>query len=163
MRIIGRDVSLLVLALGLVFTMVPAFLTWMLWTFGDPPPYSIVWPRQQMQVLTSEVRPFRVGNGTIAAHLDVAVVRPGDTASEGVPLLGVHYSSVTVPEATRLQETVYRPGDTVRAMRAPDGDFYVVRWRFPDFLALFVIPLALIMIPVGLFALRLAVTRSGSR
>ena len=76
--------------------------------------------------------------------------------NEKILLQGITYGWVPIPEARELREARYLPGETVRAMQSPDGTFYVVRWRFSDFLAFFIIPLALITVPIGLFAMRLA-------
>lgn len=141
---------------GVVFTAVPLTLVYLFWTFGDPPPYSITWPRHDMRVIASQVRPHQVGNGNIAAYLDVEVGFPDAINNETILLQGITYGWVSIPEARELREARYLPGETVRAMQSPDGAFYVVRWRFSDFLAFIIIPLALITVPVGLFALRLA-------
>ncbi|MCI5078573.1 hypothetical protein [Oricola sp.] len=144
------------LLFGVIFTGTPLFLAYVFWTFGDPPPYSITWPRHAVTVLAADIRRHQVGNGTVAAYLDVTVDAPDGFADGGVPLLGVTYGWVPIPEAEALRQDRYLPGETVRAMQSPNGDLYVVRWRFPDFLALMIIPLALISVPIGLFAFRLA-------
>jgi len=141
---------------GVAFTAVPLILLYAMWTFGDPPPHSITWPRHDMRVVDSRVRPHQVGNGNIAAYLDVEVEFPDAINNEKILLQGITYGWVPIPEARELREARYLPGETVRAMQSPDGTFYVVRWRFSDFLAFFIIPLALITVPIGLFAMRLA-------
>jgi hypothetical protein len=143
---------------GLIFMAVPLVLAFFFWTFGDPPPYSIAWPRSDMVVASSQVRPHQVGNGTMAAYVDVMVTAANQIDNGGVPLQGITWGWIPIPEAQQLREARYLPGDSVRAMQSPDGEFYVVRWRFADFLALLIIPLGLISMPVGLFALRLAFT-----
>lgn len=141
---------------GVAFTGVPLVLAYFFWTFGDPPPYSLAWPRSDMTVTSSTVRHHQVGNGTTAAYLDVMVTSPDQVNNGGVPLEGITWGWIPIPEAEELREARYLPGETVRAMHSPDGKLYVVRWRFADFLALIIIPLGLIMVPVGLFAFRLA-------
>lgn len=141
---------------GIAFTGVPLVLAYSFWTFGDPPPYSIAWPRSDMTVTSSTVRPHQVGNGTTAAYLDVMVTSPDRVDNGGIPLEGITWGWVPIPEAEELREARYMPGETVRVMQSPDGKLYAVRWRFADFLALIIIPLGLIMVPAGLFAFRLA-------
>ena len=141
---------------GLAFTCIPLVLAYFFWTFGDPPAYSIAWPRSDMTVASSTVRRHQVGNGTIAAYLDVNVTSPDRVDNGGIPLEGITWGWIPIPEAEKLREARYLPGETVRAMQSPDGKLYVVRWRFPDFLALIIIPLGLVMVPIGLFAFRLA-------
>ena len=146
------------LLFGLTFTAVPLVLAFFFWTFGDPPPYSVAWPRSDMLVTSSQVRPHRVGNGTTAAYVDVFVTPTDAVDNGGEPLQGITWGWVSIAEAHTLRESRYMPGETVRAMRSPGGDLYVVRWRFADVLALMIIPLGLISVPVGLFAFRLAAT-----
>lgn len=141
---------------GAIFTGVPLLLAYQFWTIGDPPSYSIAWPRHDVRVLDAQVRRHMVGNGTVAAYLDVTVENPDALGDRGAPLLGVTYGWVPIPEAEALRQAEYVTGETVRAMRSPNGDLYVVRWRFSDFLALVIIPIGLISIPIGLFAFRLA-------
>jgi len=141
---------------GLAFTGIPLVLAYFFWTFGDPPPYSIAWPRSDMTVASSTVRRHQVGNGTVAAYVDVMVTSSDRVDNGGVPLEGITWGWISIPEAEKLRESRYLPGETVRAMQSPDGKLYVVRWRFADFLAIIIIPLGLIMVPIGLFAFRLA-------
>lgn len=141
---------------GVAFTGIPLVLAYFFWTFGDPPPYSIAWPRSEMTVASSAVRRHQVGNGTVAAYVDVMVTSPDRVDNGGFPLEGITWGWIPIPEAEELREARYLPGETVRAMQSPDGKLYVVRWRFADFLALMIIPLGLITVPVGLFAFRMA-------
>lgn len=141
---------------GLIFIGVPLLLAYFFWTFGDPPAYSIAWTRLDMQIASSNVRRHQVGNGTVAAYVDVMVLPPDSVDNGGEELRGITWGWISIPDAEELREARYMPGETVRAMVSPAGDYYVVRWRFPDFLALFIIPLALVSVPVGLFAMKLA-------
>lgn len=141
---------------GVIFTAVPLVLAYFFWNFGDPPPYSIAWPRLDMTVTASNVRLHQVGNGTTAAYVDVQATAPGSLGNRSEELQGITWGWIPIPEAEELRESRYVPGQAVRAMQSPDGTYYVVRWRFADFLALLIIPLGLVMVPVGLFAFRLA-------
>lgn len=152
----GMSFRPIALLFGLAFTGVPLVLAYFFWTFGDPPPYSIAWPRSDMVVASSNVRHHKVGNGTTAAYVDVTVTSPDQPGIRGAPLEGITWGWIPIPEAEDLREARYMPGETVRAMQSPGGTFYVVRWRFADFLALIIIPLGLIMVPIGLFAFRMA-------
>lgn len=156
MRLMGRTVQPLALVFGLAFTLIPLIVMVGVWNFGSAPPVSILWPRQEMRIVSSDVRQIRVGNGTTAAYVDVAVAEPDTINAPAVALLGITWGWVPVSEAEKLKETRYPLDATVTAMRAPDGELYVVRWRFADVLALFVTPLSLLMLPIGLFAFRLA-------
>lgn len=122
-----------VLALFLfLFTAVPLFLLIFAANFGDPPPRSIIWPRETVEIVASQARIFNVGNGTQAAYVDVLVKAPNDPDSAPEPLKGTTYSSVSIPDAREMAASQYRPGEVKTAMRSPEGDLYVVRFRLSD-------------------------------
>ncbi len=122
-----------ILALFLfLFTAVPLFLLIFAVNFGDPPPRSLIWPRETVEIVSSEARIFYVGNGTQAAYVDVLVKSPNDLNGATEPLKGTTYSSVSIPDAQQMVASQYRPGEVKTAMRSLEGDLYVVRFRLSD-------------------------------
>lgn len=116
----------------LLFTAVPLFLLIFAANFGDPPPRSVLWPRETVEIVSSEARIFNVGNGTKAAYLDVFVKAPDDLNAATEQMKGTSYSSVSINHARDILSSEYQPGELRSAMRSPTGDLYVVRFRYSD-------------------------------
>ncbi|MEM0900087.1 MAG: hypothetical protein AAGI92_09080 [Pseudomonadota bacterium] len=118
------------------FGAVPWFLTIFAWNFGEPPPRSILWPRETVEVVSSNARVFNVGNGTQAAYVEVDVREQNTANLAAQPMRGVTYSSVAISDAREMTREQFAPGTKAQAMRSPEGILYLVRWRFSDVVVL---------------------------
>jgi hypothetical protein len=143
--------SWILAAFVLLFTAVPLFLLIFVTNHGDPPPRSILWPREPVEIVSSQVRIHNVGNGTKAAYVDV-VAKPSNTLdSASEPLNGITYSWIPIPEAQEMVASQYPPGMVKTAMRSPMGELYIVRFRSSDAFAILAILLSLLcLFVVGL-------------
>lgn len=141
----------------LLFTAVPVLLLVFAANFGDPPPRSIIWPRETVEIVSSEARIFNVGNGTRAAYVDVFVKSPDDINSTTEQMKGTTYSSVSIRTAQEIVASQYRPGEQTSAMRSPKGDLYVVKLRFSDGFAIIAILLSMLCFFVARMLWRLFV------
>lgn len=139
----------------LLFTAVPLFLLIFVANFGDPPPRSIIWPRETVEIVSSQVRIHNVGNGTKAAYIDVMAKPPNGLDSVSEPLKGTTYSWIPIPDAQEIVASQYQPGETISAMRAPKGDLYVVRFRAFDALAILSFLLSVLCLIVVRFLWRI--------
>ncbi|WP_306261412.1 hypothetical protein [Pararhizobium sp. IMCC21322] len=128
----------------LLFTAVPLFLTIFAANFGDPPPRSVLWPRETVEIVSSEARIFNVGNGTKAAYLDVFVKAPNDLNAATEQIKGTSYSSVSIRHAREVLASDYQTGELKSAMRSPRGELFVVRFRYTDGFAILAILLSLL-------------------
>lgn len=128
----------------LLFTAVPLFLLIFAANFGDPPPRSVFWPRETVEIVSSKARIFNVGNGTKAAYLDVFVKAPDDLNAATEQMKGTSYSSVSISRAREILASDYQPGELRSAMRSPTGDLYVVRFRYTDGFAMLATLLSLL-------------------
>lgn len=139
-----------VLALFIVlFTVVPLCLLVFAVNFGDPPPRSVLWPRETVEIVSSEARIFNVGNGTKAAYLDVFVKAPDASNSSIEPMKGTTYSSVSIHSAREILASEYQPGELRSAMRSPTGELYVERFRYSDGFAILMSILSLLCLFVA--------------
>ncbi len=128
----------------LLFTAVTLFLLIFVTNFGDPPPRSIIWPREAVEIVSSQVRIHNVGNGTKAAYVDVIAKPSNGLDTEAEPLNGTTYSWIPIPDAQEMVASQYPQGKTKSAMRSPKGDLYVVRFRSSDAFAILAILLSLL-------------------
>ncbi|MGJ8533908.1 MAG: hypothetical protein ACSHYC_17110 [Alphaproteobacteria bacterium] len=128
----------------LLFTAVPLFLLIFAANFGDPPPRSVLWPRETVEIISSEARIFNVGNGTRAAYLDVFVRAPDDLNAATEQMKGTSYSSVSIIRAREILASDFQLGELRSAMRSPTGDLYVVRFRYTDGFAILATLLSLL-------------------
>ena len=128
----------------LLFTVVPLFLLFFAANFGDPPPRSVLWPRETVEIVSSEARIFNVGNGTKAAYLDVFVKAPDDLNAVTEQMKGTSYSSVSIRHARDVLASEYQLGELRSAMRSPTGELYVVRFRYTDGFAILATLLSLL-------------------
>lgn len=128
----------------LLFTTIPLFLLIFVANWGDPPPRSVVWPRETVEIVSSEARIFNVGNGTKAAYLDVFVKTTDNMDGAAEQMKGTTYSSVSIGNARENLASEYQPGELISAMRSPEGELYVVRFRYTDGLAILMSILSLL-------------------
>lgn len=128
----------------LLFIAVPLFLLIFAVNFGDPPPRSVLWPRETVEIVSSKARIFNVGNGTKAAYLDVFVKAPDDLNAATEQMKGTSYSSVSIRHARDILASDYQPGELRSAMRSPKGELYVVRFRYTDGFAMLATLLSLL-------------------
>ena len=109
--------------LGLLFVVVPVLLVFALSRFGEPPPSSVLWPREA---------------GVVAASGIVAVPKgfevPVSVRDEGGavrPLSGVHWGRLMRGEAEEIAARL-SPGTPLTLARGPNGRLYEVRLRMND-------------------------------
>ena len=144
---VAVDVGTYLMAgIGAVFVVLPIGLCYGIWTSGDPPATAIFWPSQKAEVQSSTVKTFPVGNGT---NVDRAIVfvRP-EGGHEDRQVLALRPALFEARSADEIAAE-FPVGETVRLKRSPSGGLYEPRWRFNNWLSLFISILAPFMVAVG--------------
>lgn len=138
------------------------------WTFGDPPTWTILGPRSEARVISSQVAVGRAGNGTIRHEPEVSVAWPPD-APEAVAL-GNLKPSFYAYGADHAAEIAARfvAGETI-TVRVHDGRPHadVIDWfgllhaSFLSILSVVIAAIAVLFLMI--FGAGPRVTKSGSR
>ena len=141
------------LAVAAVF----AAVSWSSWRTGDPPPWSIVAPRADVQVVNSHVAMGRASNGSMR-HWPVVTIDAGGCPEELVGLQPSFFD-FDAGKSARIAAR-YRPGETVRA-RKVDGELTADRTDL--FQTAHAVFLSLMAVAAGVVGLVMAVAARGAR
>ena len=138
--------------IAVLFIVMPVLLLYALSRFGEPPPISVLWPREAGVVAKSEIVTVPKGFGVDVTVRDAAV-RDGNAATE--PLSGVHWGRLSRGESEAIVARL-EPGTPLTLARGPDGKLFEVRLRMNDLPFIIGLALSFPLIFVGLVLWRAA-------
>ncbi|WP_084418199.1 hypothetical protein [Henriciella litoralis] len=140
----GGGVALFLAGVGTCFVMLPLILLRFMWTFGDPPPVSLFWPKETVEVVSNEITERPWAGGRIARTANIVVE---DADGETAPLKTAGRADDVAAE--------FEPGTTHRVKRSPTGKLYQLGMRFPFFIAFLMSVIGPIAIGAGIWVITL--------